>query len=223
MDSTYLNSMDKILKFGLAGLGVIITVGTTADFNVGSLHNFANNGWSGGEMCVMCHVPDNAEIIHEDSQRNKVNAIARHTVYDSPEMQSDFNYIQPDGASMRCLSCHDGTIAADSYGAGLTHNTISDPGDDFGIDMGNEHPVSFIYDSAMAARDPSLFDPMTKQVTIIVAGKSKTGTINEVMLYNGQLQCPSCHDVHGSFAGGKNSQLKVNNKGSALCLVCHNM
>ncbi len=226
MNNTDTKSIYKILVFGLTGLGLIISSGTMAGSIAGSAHDFSGNGWSGEEVCVICHVPHNAEIINEAPLWNHMKTATIYTLYDSPAFDGVTDIAQPGGASILCLSCHDGTVAIDSFGGQVGHNIISGnpsiSGANLGTDLGNDHPISFTYDSEMALRNPGLFDPSTKQVTIGIAGKSKTGTIDEVMLYNGQLQCPSCHDVHNNFTNSQYFILKVNNAGSALCFVCHN-
>jgi predicted CXXCH cytochrome family protein len=44
--------------------------------------------------------------------------------------------------------------------------------------------------------------------------------IAEDMLFNGRMECASCHDVHNAF---NNDELLLKpNGGSGLCLTCHN-
>ncbi len=48
----------------------------------------------------------------------------------------------------------------------------------------------------------------------------------EVRVYDGKVECASCHDPHGVPSGGAGSTfkptfLRVANTGSALCLTCH--
>jgi predicted CXXCH cytochrome family protein len=81
-----------------------------------------------------------------------------------------------------------------------------------GIDLSDDHPISFLYDGALATADGSLHDPTT-------ANSGLGGTIDEDMLFGGILQCASCHDVHNQ--GGFGNLLRVSNAGSALCLTCH--
>ena len=39
-----------------------------------------------------------------------------------------------------------------------------------------------------------------------------------VKLFNGKVQCASCHDAHGT---ANSMFLRVTSTGSALCLACH--
>jgi cytochrome c peroxidase len=82
-----------------------------------------------------------------------------------------------------------------------------------GLDLTNTHPISFVYNSALAALDPGVKDPN-------VATTSLGGTIAQDLLdANGKVQCASCHEVHDQtiYRFGK-----ISNAGSALCLTCHN-
>jgi predicted CXXCH cytochrome family protein len=75
-----------------------------------------------------------------------------------------------------------------------------------GTDLSDDHPVSFTYDSALAAANPQLKDPVT--------------LVNQVRLDGAhQVQCTSCHDPHNDQNG---RFLVQNNQNSALCLNCHN-
>jgi len=92
-------------------------------------------------------------------------------------------------------------------------------------DLSNDHPISFVYDTALATADPGLFDPSTTIVTIGSGTFSKTGSITDVMLENNVLQCQGCHSVHNDFVAGtaiSDALLKISIGGSNLCLACHN-
>lgn len=76
----------------------------------------------------------------------------------------------------------------------------------------------------MANADGKLFDPASTIVTIgggPCPHPTKTGTINDIMLYNGKLESASCHDVHNMYMGGT-YYLKITKNGSKICLACHN-
>ena len=137
------------------------------------------------------------------------------------------NTVQPGGVSKLCLSCHDGSIAISAYGnykgstvssqdstdimkiasraqIGLATNTVGD--------LSNHHPIGFVYQTAFNY-DSQLADP-----TIVLYG---TMRIKDV-LYNGQMECVTCHDVHNSKnAPGAEKFLWKSDQHSALCLTCH--
>ncbi|MEF9427438.1 MAG: hypothetical protein L0956_09840, partial [Candidatus Mariimomonas ferrooxydans] len=74
-----------------------------------------------------------------------------------------------------------------------------------GTDLSDDHPVSFVYDTALAASNPELADPSTLP--------------SEVKLdKHGQLQCTACHDPHNDTNG---KFLVMSNIYSDLCTACH--
>jgi predicted CXXCH cytochrome family protein len=127
---------------------------------------------------------------------------------------------QPGTTSKLCLSCHDGTVAVDSFG-GVTGTKPIVPGSPslVGTDLSNDHPIGFTYGPALVALDPGL-KAVTSAATI---GAGNTGTIESKMLFSGKLECASCHDVHNSLSGTavSNKLLRITTTGSALCTTCH--
>jgi predicted CXXCH cytochrome family protein len=113
-----------------------------------------------------------------------------------------------------CLSCHDGTVALENYGTTTNGTHFISGLNNIGTDLRNDHPISFIYDAALSAQDPGLWNPATHLSGI------GSGTIQQTMLFNDRLECASCHDVHNST--GISSLLLKTNAASALCLTCHN-
>jgi len=71
-------------------------------------------------------------------------------------------------------------------------------------DLSNDHPVSFVFNSALAATDGELLDPATL-----------TGP---VVLENSKLQCTSCHDPHQNLYS---DFLVATTQSSELCNFCH--
>ena len=193
-----------------------------------SHHDFSGAGWSEGRICLPCHTPHHADLTVAQSQLwNHEVTSATFTLYSSSTLDAALN--QPGGASKLCLSCHDGTVAVDSFG-GRQGSWISGFGN-IGTTLDRHHPISFTYDSALALADGELHDP--------VSTPSGLGsTIDEDLLRNQRMECVSCHDVHVSRnsagcvgchdvhgPGGvitRTLSLRKDNSGSALCLTCHN-
>lgn len=182
----------------------------------GSAHDFSSATWnSGGEKCQPCHTPHNAyqngtEIVplwnHYDS------TTASFTVYSSPYNTLDGGALgQPAGVSKACLSCHDGSVALDSFGGTAGSTTITGAAL-LGADLSNDHPVSFTW--------PTTDDEIKPTTTTVTFADSSTGTIAD-MLFSNQMECASCHDVHNTVSESANSLLLIDNAGSALCLTCH--
>jgi predicted CXXCH cytochrome family protein len=189
----------------------------------GSAHDFSTAGWSNGQICVVCHAPHNANTAVTDAPLwNHAVTTATFTPYSSPTLNATAsNGGQPAGTSKLCLSCHDGTVAVDSYG-GTTGLTLISGAERLGTNLSDDHPISIVYDAALATIDGGLYNPATTNVTIGSGTRTRTGTIAALMLPGGSLQCASCHDVHNTYVAGSSDLLKVASAGSALCLTCHN-
>lgn len=159
-------------------------------------------------LCIFCHTPHRARR-DVPYLWNRQDSTASYTPYQSSTLYATIG--QPSGASKLCLSCHDGTIA---LGAILTGPEIVFAGgvrflpegpSKLGTDLSDDHPVSFTYDSALAASNGELMFPSSLPP--------------EVQLDStGQLQCTACHDPHNNLNG---QFLVRTNSYSDLCLACH--
>jgi len=196
---------------------------------VGTAHDFQLSGWSGGEICVACHTPHNSDLTVVDAPlwNHTVTGVS-FTMYTGPGTLDGVVDGQPTGTSKLCLSCHDGATAVDSFGGNTGGTVMSGPSAvGFGADsLTNDHPISITYDTALAGVDLGLHDPSATEVTIGFGGdKARTGSITDMMLSGGKVQCTSCHDVHNGAVGPGTDNaplLKVTKDGSAICLTCHN-
>ena len=217
--------MKKLLVFFSVLALVVDFSGVSVASITGSAHDFSTLPFAGGQICLPCHTPHNA-VSDAAPLWNHELSVATYTLYSSPSMDATIN--QPTGSSKLCLSCHDGTVAVDSFGGQTGTIFISAFGADVDLttDLSNDHPISFTYDAALATIDPGLFDPTATIVTIGSGTFSRTGTISDVMLEGGtELQCQSCHSVHNDFVAGiaiSDALLKISIGGSELCLACHN-
>jgi predicted CXXCH cytochrome family protein len=137
--------------------------------------------------------------------------MSNYRIYESSTL--DAKPGQPTGSSKLCLSCHDGTIAlggvlsrpdlirmvgGERIPAGLTN---------LGTDVSDDHPVSFVYSSGIAASDRQLVGPNALPPEVKLDA-------------NGQMQCTSCHDPHQNKYG---DFLVMDNRFGALCTSCHVM
>jgi predicted CXXCH cytochrome family protein len=178
----------------------------------GSAHDFSGAAWNATtELCIVCHTPHNANLTVTTAPlwNHSVTAVAAYTLYSS----STLNAVpgQPGNESRLCLSCHDGTVALENFGGFTTGTNMIAGSANVGTALNNDHPISFVYDAALATADGGLYNPAT-------ALSGLGGTINADMLFTGRMECASCHDVHDDIHG---MFLRVDNTGSALCLTCH--
>jgi len=180
---------------------------------VNTVHNLSVSGpgsvkaVSESEICIFCHTPHNSNPRPPLWNRNDPGF--NYILYNSSTAQGLPG--QPTGASVLCLSCHDGTIALGnvlsrsspiSFSGGVT--TMPPGKSNLGTDLSDDHPISFVYNSALAAADGQLADPATLS--------------GPVKLENGELQCIACHDPHRNIF---NDFLVVSHRYSNLCLICH--
>ncbi len=160
------------------------------------------------DVCVFCHTPHTTKS--EGPLWNHQMSATVYTPYSSSTLRATVG--QPTGSSKLCLSCHDGTVALGMLGnrrspVPMANGTTVMPSglSNFGTDLSGHHPVSFVYDSALATLQGELVDPTTLQ--------------QEVRLdKNHEVQCTSCHDPHNNQFGGF---LVVDTRRSTLCLRCH--
>lgn len=172
----------------------------------------------GQEICVFCHTPHGKTTDVQAPLWNRAESSAAYTGYSSSTLDAtDLSVTAANlGASSKlCLSCHDGTIAvgtvsnAPGPGAGTgitttpsgsipTGRGLANADHGFtrrlGTDLRNDHPISFTYNSALAAADGEIRDPATSPPTIgdRVKGQAKP----DFVLSGGKVQCSTCHDPH---------------------------
>lgn len=194
--------MKKIIVVTMVVLSGVGLAATSQAVITGSKHDLKTLAATNGQICIVCHTPHNADITVTDAPLwNHKLTTATYTLYASPTFKGTAT--QPTGVSKLCLSCHDGTVAIDSFG-GLTGTTMIASTGSLGVNLKMSHPVSFVYDATLKTADGNLVDPTT-----LPAG----------WLNGGKFECSSCHDVHNKASLPK--MLNTSNAGSALCLTCH--
>jgi len=158
-------------------------------------------------VCNFCHTPHMAG--QNAPMWNKTRMLI-YTTYKSSTVKAAIG--QPTGASRLCLSCHDGSIALNmgknkKLSRAFTTGTQRMPlgKTNLGIDLSDDHPISFVYDNALASRNGQLKYPSVLTDTVKLDS-------------SGQLQCTSCHNPHNDQYG---KFLVADNMYSNLCTTCH--
>lgn len=195
---------------GLALLALaLLTPSARAASIVGTKHDLSAMTNSAGQVCIACHTPHNAQSSQLIPLWNHTATNTTFTLYTSATSKA--NPGQPTGYSKACLSCHDGTVALDSFGGKTPAGAgmITGPSK-MSTDLSDDHPFSFTYDAALATAAGGLVTP---------ASTSYVDAAKTVPLFNGKLECSSCHDAHDNTY---TNFLRKSNAGSALCLSCHN-
>lgn len=208
-------------------------------------HDLSSGGkgmlWDGGTLadptldriCIYCHTPHFA-VDTTGAQAagnylplwNHQITVATFQTYTNGTQPNDLAHQlnatlgQPGSVSKLCLSCHDGTVAVNSYGV----NGFTKPANGTGksvsgrflisTNLSNHHPIGFDY-NAVVAVDDEIYDS-----TAALGGSNPYGLTIGDLLWNGKMECSTCHDVHNT----KNEGVKftwVEDYQSALCLTCH--
>jgi predicted CXXCH cytochrome family protein len=205
-----MNNKLIIALVAIATLGVGMNASAQAGIS-GSAHDFSGAAWNtGGKICLPCHTTHSGSSALAPLWNHAETAVATYTLYTSTTLEATMG--QPGNESKACLSCHDGTVALDSFG-GATGSTLMTGTALVGQDLSNDHPVSFAYTTAIATSDGSLHNPAVQTTSL-------GDTIQNDLLFGDNLECASCHDVHNEVDNGA-GLLRIDNAGSALCLTCH--
>ena len=209
-----------------------------------SKHDFSMSGTGGkygsqdtNQVCVFCHIPHRALSTQYVWNRN-LPAASSYSIYGghsnpSPTMKA--TPAQPKAPSLRCLSCHDGSVAIDAFNAGRTWTPrmpaigdINYPGSPYGEgganiggnyagngnvnDLTDDHPISFVFNDALATADGQLATP----AVVVAAGLPLYGTDPA----NKTLAGTTCHEVHRTYPFKWLLRVDVEDA-SALCRTCH--
>jgi len=172
-----------------AGVAVVLAGGVVLAGVGGTAHDFSGQSWSRGEMCLPCHTP-----------------------HQGGDIRYSWNHAYPPGAaftkrpgatlgfqSLACLGCHDGQTALDSFG-GATGTTVMTGRAVVGRDLSDDHPVGVKY----PASDRRY--------------KGQAAVESDLRLYNGVVECGTCHDPHSNARG---KFLRVDSRD--LCQTCHDL
>lgn len=187
----------------------------------GSAHDFSQENWSDGEICGVCHTPHNAGGETQAPLWNHEISQTTYKLYSSETLHVVAQQPQPGGISRMCLSCHDGTIAVDSFGGNSGNMTITGRAN-LGADLSNDHPIGIEWahqtQSAGSLSCLSCHKMTFNQETMAYEFAGQPG--QELKFFDRKVECPSCHDVHNVQV----MDVKLLRKplaGSELCLHCH--
>lgn len=187
------------------------------------------------DPCIYCHIPDSVKAKTAPGKQqidgwNRFLPMGEIETYDSVTFNGE---VRLGSESLLCLSCHDGTMAVDMVvskpagwttsmdapmhmrldrGGGLDKCTQCHDGTTahrmdtviIGRSLMDDHPVGVKYPGLTINEE--FFKPSQE-------GKFRNG----VRLFNDQVECASCHDVHNPDV---KPFLRV--EASELCLTCHN-
>ena len=217
--SAYNGALPVMLAVGLSGAA-------KADSVLNSVHNLSAGGpgaiksTTENNPCIFCHTVHQT-IGDTPLWNHTLSSVSNYVVYSSARLQSlNITIPQPNGSSRLCLSCHDGTVALGSISSSVTPEqvyqngapiTTMPAGDtaNLGVDLSGDHPVSMSYDLCAQA-------DLTLQPRASLNPAVKLEQVNGAYC----VQCTSCHNPHDDQFG---NFLVMDNTGSALCSVCHQL
>jgi predicted CXXCH cytochrome family protein len=194
-----------VASFAAVGLFAVGSMGDIVD----SAHDFSEYGWSDGEICKPCHTPHHAITDVPAPLWNHELTVATYETHSGSGVPA-VDALDP--TSILCMSCHDGTVALDSFGGNSGVQYII--GDELiGSDISDDHPVGA---DAIYPMVPWMNDPANWEGTphgFELRDMDIDGTIERV------VSCATCHEPHNRH--NNEDMLWVNNSASALCLTCH--
>ena len=164
-------SSARMKKISLVLLGLVLAAPVVvygAGGVAGSPHDFSTNSLSWNTrrgVCSACHQAHHTDPAQIIPLWNHKTSTATFVPYTSPSMNASAG--SPGGSSLACLSCHDGTVAINEGISGVlgTNGTVFiDPSAQIGPDLHTTHPISFVYDTALATADGSLEDPAAYKI-----------------------------------------------------------
>jgi predicted CXXCH cytochrome family protein len=198
---------------------------------VGSKHDLSTGWGDNRDACVYCHTPHGASTTLSAPLWNRRNDVTTFTPYNSQTMDTQCP-ATPSAYSLACLGCHDGVNIAGAMNS--KHDLIVGPGGSvpdqtsypncarchpeyyggppvrwLGVDLRNDHPISMAYPTA--AQDPDFLIPPDLQ-------KGWGPLSSDLKLYEGKVECPSCHNVHNPTI---KPFLRRSNANDVLCKNCH--
>lgn len=186
---------------------------------VNSSHDFSSYSWSGGEICKPCHTPHFANV---DQPRLWNHALTNAT-YTMHEGGTGTAAVDFDQVSRMCMSCHDGTVALDSFG-GRTGTNFIPGGARIGTDLRDDHPIG---SEAEYPPNPQpvwwagSFRPANASHSVVNGSNSLAlkSWVNPTGDTRYVVSCETCHNVHNK--GNNGHLLAISNASSAVCLTCH--
>lgn len=213
-----LSRLAALVAFGAALLSGATPLGAqNPDDIANSKHNMSTRSGltNYGEVCVYCHTPHGGQTQNAPLW-NRNFGTGPYTMYNASYSSTIDMPVaaSPQGVSLACLSCHDGTIGldviinrpnTDTTLAGSGNTMPSNAGQFFanlGTDLRNDHPISVTYDNVA---DPAFTAP-------------SGGKIGTLPLYLGRVECGTCHNPHNTTF---TPFLRSSNSSSNLCKTCH--
>ncbi len=202
----------------------------------GSAHDFKTQlGGASFTLCNFCHVAHKFGSAPTGPGyllwNHTLSNVASYGVYTSDSMRATPTDLGGASAtnlvvSNLCLSCHDGTVAINSWYESqpaanfqpLTQGTLFMAGDMTVRDLTKQHPINFTYPDATTAAAIGI-QPAASTTSIDGNGN--------VPLFQGKMQCATCHDPHAGPSSGESLFFRAfpstpaQTLTGSFCVYCH--
>ena len=209
-------------------MALALAAGSASAQITGSAHDFTQYAWNTtGEICFPCHTPHGGNWAAGKLWNHDLSpAGTQYNLFGSGTTGTTSDNTAFDNTSKLCLSCHDGTVALDSFGgSGSTGTTFLTPADPeyIGTDLRDDHPIGSkaVYDTTGTSTS---FHPQNSSHQV----PGPNGAILRLRSWTDPaapatpkyvVGCKTCHNPHRT--AGAEHLLAFSNVNSQLCLTCH--
>jgi hypothetical protein len=160
--------------------------------------------------CIYCHAPHNA--LSAPALWNQTLSTSEYILHPDSTSSAASAPMKVGMASVRCLSCHDGTVGA---GRTVGFGPLQMTGQlraNLGKQLEGSHPFSM---------QPQIKDNATLVSTLVASHTTKDKAVS---LVDQNIECPTCHDVHNQYKDLRSPNFLVrDNTGGRLCFACHDV
>jgi len=180
-------------------------------------------------ICNYCHTPHNKMTPTEEAMAGITRypiwsqASTTTTLFQTYTRGSD-SIGQPGSVSRICLSCHDGLVAGNVYGyvpsVTIWNVSQSEAPEKTRIRLSYPDYRSYHHPIGLDYHDVEEKDDEINPATAALRGANKLGMTIGDLLWNGRMECTSCHDVHNNNNEGSKLTWVADYR-SNFCLTCH--
>lgn len=205
--------------------------GAVNTFGTDSLGNPTPHPVGGSRsLCSYCHAPHIPKDGIAQPLWARASQVGKTFGYYQNPNSIDASISDPgtsDNYSSYCLSCHDGSVgifaataytqppfgspAADNHKVSYSANVVNGE-----FDLQHVHPVNFDYNAVQALVPQELYAAQNSTYKVW-SGDNGSGSQTTVRLFNGTMQCSSCHNPHMNSGIG----LVYSSNYGKLCVSCH--